>query len=450
MRQADREPQAKEPPNDRRPHDRGRGPSEALRRAARRPLGRPRRCLRAPSSACSAPTAPGKSTTVRMLTTMTRPDAGTARVGGLDVVTNAADVRRIIGVTGQDAIARRAAHRHPEPDAWSARCRRCRRRTHAARAEELLEQFELTLRRRPHGEDLLGRHAPPTRPRRQPDGPPAGAVPRRADHRPRPDEPASACGTSSARSSPTAPPCCSPRSTSTRPTRSPTRISVIDHGTVIAEGTAAELKASIGGEQLEVTPRRRAPATPPVRSLRSSSGAVQVARRRSTCSRRRSYRAPGSSTAVIRALDDAGVAVDDVEIHHPSLDDVFFALTGHPAEEPASRPADRRLSWRSDMTATVHVDSPAPTHGRPRPVATRRRSRAQPRARAPRAGAALRRDRAAGAVHRAVRLHLRRRDGHSRRRDATRHFAIGGLVVMNLTTSSMGTAVGLSSDLTPA
>ena len=35
---------------------------------------------------------------------------------------------------------------------------------------------------------------------------------------------------------------------------------------------------------------------------------------------------------MIRALDDAGVPVDDIEIHHPSLDDVFFALTGRPAE----------------------------------------------------------------------------------------------------------------------
>jgi hypothetical protein len=42
----------------------------------------------------------------------------------------------------------------------------------------------------------------------------------------------------------------------------------------------------------------------------------------------------GLVTAVVRALDDAGVAVDDVEVHHPSLDDVFFALTGHAAEEP--------------------------------------------------------------------------------------------------------------------
>ena len=57
---------------------------------------------------------------------------------------------------------------------------------------------------------------------------------------------------------------------------------------------------------------------------------------------------PGLATAVIRALDDAGVAVDDFEIHHPSLDDVFFALTGHPAEEPASDA--RRTRSRGGLT----------------------------------------------------------------------------------------------------
>src|SRR3954468_23760039 len=49
------------------------------------------------------PNGAGKSTTVRMLTTMTRPDGGSGRVGGLDIVRDARAVRRIIGVTGQDA-----------------------------------------------------------------------------------------------------------------------------------------------------------------------------------------------------------------------------------------------------------------------------------------------------------------------------------------------------------
>ena len=48
---------------------------------------------------------------------------------------------------------------------------------------------------------------------------------------------------------------------------------------------------------------------------------------------------PGLATTVVRALDEAGVEVDDVEVRQPSLDDVFFALTGHPSEhEPAVDP----------------------------------------------------------------------------------------------------------------
>ena len=58
--------------------------------------------------------------------------------------------------------------------------------------------------------------------------------------------------------------------------------------------------------------------------------------------------ASGLATTVVRALDAAGISVDDVEVHQPSLDDVFFALTGHPTEirttaAPTSRSA---ADWR--------------------------------------------------------------------------------------------------------
>jgi ABC-2 type transport system ATP-binding protein len=119
-------------------------------------------------------------------------------------------------------------------------------------------------------------------------------------------------------------------------------ISVIDHGVVIAEGTARELKASIGGEHLEVTLERpdadpNGPAA--VAFAQLASGSVHVL---DGGKRLRAAVVPqhGLVTAVVRALDDAGVAVDDVEIHHPSLDDVFFALTGHAAEEPEAASDD--------------------------------------------------------------------------------------------------------------
>ena len=139
------------------------------------------------------PNGAGKSTTVRMLTTMTAPDAGTGRVAGFDVAREAAAVRRVIGVTGQDAsldelltgtqnlvLVGELSSLSREAGAGARR-----RAARALRAHR---------RRRAHGEDVLGRHAAPARPRRQPGGAPAGAVPRRADHRPRPDQPTAHVG----------------------------------------------------------------------------------------------------------------------------------------------------------------------------------------------------------------------------------------------------------------
>ena len=53
---------------------------------------------------------------------------------------------------------------------------------------------------------------------------------------------------------------------------------------------------------------------------------------------------PGLASAVVRALDAAGISVDDVEVRAPSLDDVFFALTGHGAGTDAGAGDDERLS----------------------------------------------------------------------------------------------------------
>jgi ABC-type multidrug transport system ATPase subunit len=105
-------------------------------------------------------------------------------------------------------------------------------------------------------------------------------------------------------------------------------ISVIDHGVVIAHGSARELKARVGGEQLEVTLAHAHPAAAGALAP-IVAGAVQVSDdgRRLTAP---IAPGPGLVTAVVRALDDAGVAVDDVEVHRPTLDDVFFTLTGRP------------------------------------------------------------------------------------------------------------------------
>jgi ABC-2 type transport system ATP-binding protein len=113
------------------------------------------------------------------------------------------------------------------------------------------------------------------------------------------------------------------------------RIVVIDHGHVIAGGTPAELKAEIGGARLEVTLSEANPA---------ASGALEpfVAGAVHLSQDGRRLRAPvrsggGLASTVVRALDAAGITVDDVEVRQPSLDDVFFTLTGRPAEMAEDR-----------------------------------------------------------------------------------------------------------------
>jgi ABC-2 type transport system ATP-binding protein len=113
------------------------------------------------------------------------------------------------------------------------------------------------------------------------------------------------------------------------------RIVVVDHGRVIAEGTPQELKEASRGARLEVTlaeahPRAMSAIAPLV------SGPVTV----SDDGRRLSAgvdASTGLATVLVRALDAAGVLVDNVEVRQPSLDDVFFSLTGGHIEEEGAQ-----------------------------------------------------------------------------------------------------------------
>jgi ABC-2 type transport system ATP-binding protein len=109
------------------------------------------------------------------------------------------------------------------------------------------------------------------------------------------------------------------------------RISVIDHGTVIAEGTSDELKDQVGGESLEVTLERGQDVEGAVAALTPLASAepsredgilrVPVAQRR------------GAVADAVRRLEHAGVGIDDISMRRPTLDDVFLELTGHAAED---------------------------------------------------------------------------------------------------------------------
>jgi daunorubicin resistance ABC transporter ATP-binding subunit len=281
------------------------------------------------------PNGAGKSTTVRMLTTMTRPDAGGAWVAGHDAIADPQSVRRVIGVTGQDATLDELLSGTQNLELVGTLSDLPRQATRA-RAAELLEQFELTFaadrmvktysggmrRRLDLAASLMAR--PPVL---FLDEPTTGLDPTSRVRMWDVIRNLVADGTTVLLTT---------QYLDEADTLADT-ISVIDHGLVIAEGTARELKASIGGEHLEVTlerpDERAAGALAPL-----ASGTVQVV------DGGRRLRAPivpqhGLVTAVVRALDAAGVSVDDVEIHHPSLDDVFFALTGHAAEEPVAEPS---------------------------------------------------------------------------------------------------------------
>jgi len=109
------------------------------------------------------------------------------------------------------------------------------------------------------------------------------------------------------------------------------RVAIIDHGRVIANGTPQELKEASRSAHLEVTLATAHPAA----ELALTS--LVTGRIHSSDDGRRLSAAvdvsPGFATSVVRALDEAGVLVDSIEVRQPSLDDVFFSLTGGHIQE---------------------------------------------------------------------------------------------------------------------
>jgi ABC-2 type transport system ATP-binding protein len=282
------------------------------------------------------PNGAGKTTTVRMLTTLSRPDAGWARVAGHDVVAEPRAVRRRIGVTGQNATLDEnlTGRENLEMVAQLGGAPRATART---RAVEMLERFEL-----PHAADRVVKGY-------------SGGMRRRLDlaaslvGRPSVlflDEPTTGLDpTSRAGMWDIIRELVADGTTVLLTTQYldeadllADRIVVIDQGTVIAEGTSQQLKARVGGERLQLV--LSAP-DPSVRDLLAplAAGEVVVDGRTVTMP---VDPVPGLATTVVRVLDGAGISVDDVEMRRPSLDDVFFTLTGH-AAEPASAADDDPL-----------------------------------------------------------------------------------------------------------
>jgi ABC-2 type transport system ATP-binding protein len=277
------------------------------------------------------PNGAGKTTAVRILTTLSIPDGGSARVAGHDVLSEASAVQRKIGVTAQDATLDEVLTGR-ENLVMVGRLSGLRRTEAKARATTLLEQFDLT----DAAERILKEYS--------------GGMRRRLDLAAglltRPpvlflDEPTTGLDpTSRVRMWEVIRELVADGVTLLLTTQYldeadelADKIVVIDHGRVIAGGTAAELKRKVGGARLELTLSEAHPA---------AAGALEpfIAGPVHVSHDGRRLRAPvrsaaGLASTVVRALDAAGISVDDVEVHQPSLDDVFFALTGHPTDTAA-------------------------------------------------------------------------------------------------------------------
>jgi ABC-2 type transport system ATP-binding protein len=281
------------------------------------------------------PNGAGKTTAVRILTTFAIPDGGQGRVAGHDVVTEAAEVRRHIGVAAQDATLDELLTGRQNL-MLIGELSRMRRSEAKARAAELLEQFELTFA----ADRIMKGYS--------------GGMRRRLDlaasmmTRPEVlflDEPTTGLDpTSRLRMWEVIRELVAEGVTLLLTTQYldeadtlADEIVVIDHGTVIAQGTPRQLKEASKGARLEVT------LTEPHPDAQSAlqqlvEGRVHISEDGRVLDAAVDN-APGLATVVVRALDAAGILVDNIEVRQPSLDDVFFSLTGHPTEAPDDEPA---------------------------------------------------------------------------------------------------------------
>ncbi len=285
------------------------------------------------------PNGAGKTTAVRILATLLEPDAGTARVAGIDVTADPDGVRARIGLSGQYAAVDEHLTGYENLE-MVGRLYGMGRAAASARARELLERFDLAesgdrpsktysggMRRRL---DLAGALVAE---------PPVLIM----------DEPTTGLDVRSRQQTwGVIRDLVSSGATLLLTTQYLEEadlladdIVVIDHGQAIARGTADELKAQTGGERIEVVLADAAQREDAVRILSSVAVADVQADDNGRALTVPVAGGAGDLREVLRRFEQAQVNVLEVGLRRPTLDDVFLSLTGHVAEsEPETEPAE--------------------------------------------------------------------------------------------------------------
>ncbi|GGO12233.1 ATP-binding cassette domain-containing protein [Micromonospora parathelypteridis] len=277
------------------------------------------------------PNGAGKTTAVRILTTLLRFDTGRATVAGYDVLRQPDEVRARIGLTGQYAAVDEILSGRQNLELFG-RLFRLSRREARRRADELLERFGL--------DEAANRSA----------GEYSGGMRRRLDlaasliRTPRVlflDEPTTGLDPRSRNQVWDLVRSLVAEGTTVLLTTQyleeadqlANRISVIDAGRVVAEGSPDELKSRTGGDRIEVVVRDAADLNHAARIVAPICGAEPEldpeVRRLSVPVADR----VAGLVDVVRALDDAGIAVEDIGLRRATLDEAFLHLTGHRADE---------------------------------------------------------------------------------------------------------------------
>jgi ABC-2 type transport system ATP-binding protein len=279
-------------------------------------------------AAVLGPNGAGKTTFVRSVATLVKPDGGSLRVAGFDAVRQAPDVRRAIGLAGQYAAVEEAMTGRENLE-MVGRLFGLDRRAARGAATAVLEQLRLTddadrlvrtfsggMRRRLDlGASLVGS------PRLLLlDEPTTGLDPRSRIELWDAIRELVAAGTDVLLTT----------QYLEEADQLAQDIVIIDHGKVLAAGTPAELKSRVGQDVIEVHVRDGAAVPAATEALRriDHDPRVDAATRRISVSVDAGIDRLGDA---VRSLDSLGIAVDDIALRRPTLDEVFLALTGQPA-----------------------------------------------------------------------------------------------------------------------